>query len=89
MFLLDVHWNPALELQASDRIYRMGQSKNVKIYKFLCSNTIETSIQELQAKKRQLSENFVNAKASNIPGMAPIISNRLTVNDLKTLFQIK
>ena len=88
MFLVDIHWNPALELQASDRIYRIGQNKEVNIYKFLCSNTIETSIQELQAKKIALAESFVNAKASNIPGAPPMVSNKLTVNDLKMLFKL-
>lgn len=33
LFLVDLHWNPALEQQASDRIYRIGQTKNVFIHK--------------------------------------------------------
>lgn len=33
LFLIDLHWNPALEKQACDRIYRMGQQKNVFIHK--------------------------------------------------------
>lgn len=35
LFLLDLHWNPQLENQAQDRIYRMGQKKNVNIYKYM------------------------------------------------------
>jgi transcription termination factor 2 len=41
MFLLDLHWNPQLEQQAQDRIYRFGQKKDVKILKFVCNDTIE------------------------------------------------
>lgn len=33
LFLVDLHWNPALEQQACDRIYRIGQSRDVRIYK--------------------------------------------------------
>ena len=36
LFLLDMHWNPALEAQAVDRIYRVGQNKPVFIHKFIC-----------------------------------------------------
>lgn len=88
MFLFDIHWNPALESQASDRIYRVGQTKDVKIYKFLCQNTIEESIYQVQLKKIDLAERFVNAKASNIPGMASAGNARLTVQDLRMLFEL-
>jgi transcription termination factor 2 len=44
MFLLDIHGNPALEQQAGDRVYRVGQKKNVNIYRFICDNTIEERI---------------------------------------------
>ena len=44
MYLLDIHWNPALEQQAGDRVYRVGQKKNVNIYRFICDNTIEERI---------------------------------------------
>merc|ERR1711909_130597 len=44
LFLLDMHWNPQLERQACDRIYRVGQTKDVIIHKFLCEDTIERRI---------------------------------------------
>ncbi|KAL3277454.1 hypothetical protein HHI36_012802 [Cryptolaemus montrouzieri] len=44
LFLLDLHWNPQLENQAQDRIYRIGQKKNVNVYKFMATNTIEERI---------------------------------------------
>ena len=85
MFLLDMHWNPAIESQASDRIFRKGQTKKVYIYTFLGINTIEASIKELQTKKIELAENFVNANAK---ALALSFSYKLTVNDLKNLFQL-
>jgi transcription termination factor 2 len=88
MFLFDIHWNPALESQASDRIYRVGQTKDVKIYKFLCQNTIEESIYQVQLKKIDLADRFCNSKASNIPGMASAGNARLTVQDLRMLFEL-
>jgi transcription termination factor 2 len=88
MFLFDIHWNPALESQAADRIYRVGQTKDVKIYKFLCQNTIEESIYQVQMKKIDLAERFCNAKASNIPGLASAGNARLTVKDLRMLFDL-
>merc|ERR1712183_537019 len=54
LFLLDMHWNPQLEAQACDRIYRVGQKRNVKIHKFLCEDTVESRIQDLQVKKMDL-----------------------------------
>ena len=88
MFFVDPHWNPALESQAFDRIYRIGQKKVVNIYKFLCSDTIETSIQKLQAKKIEIAESFVNAKASDILGAPTKFQNNLTVDDMKMLFKL-
>ncbi|KAJ8983650.1 hypothetical protein NQ317_019569 [Molorchus minor] len=41
LFLLDLHWNPQLENQAQDRIYRVGQTKPVFVYKFMATDTIE------------------------------------------------
>uniref|UniRef100_A0A915D442 Helicase C-terminal domain-containing protein n=1 Tax=Ditylenchus dipsaci TaxID=166011 RepID=A0A915D442_9BILA len=52
LFILDLHWNPALEKQACDRIYRMGQTKDVFIHKFLCKSTIELGFSSCK-KRRQ------------------------------------
>merc|ERR1719323_3009267 len=79
LFLLDMHWNPQLEAQACDRIYRVGQKKNVKIHKFLCEDTVESRIHDLQTKKMDLANNVLTgAKRSN--------ANKLTLDDLKMLF---
>ena len=58
--IYDPWWNPAIEKQAQDRIYRIGQKKNVTIYKLIVSDTIEEKIQLLQNKKRELFDQVIN-----------------------------
>ncbi len=62
--LCDPWWNPAAEMQAWSRAYRMGQKKNVNVIKFVCKNTIEERILELQEKKATLNQ-FVPEKISS------------------------
>jgi non-specific serine/threonine protein kinase len=50
----DRWWNPAVENQATDRAYRIGQSKNVLVHKFVCRGTIEERIDQLIESKQQL-----------------------------------
>merc|ERR1719323_306075 len=81
LFLLDMHWNPQLEAQACDRIYRVGQVRDVTIHKFLTEDTVESRILELQNKKLELA-NSVLTGAKRTGG------NKLTMEDLKMLFQV-
>ncbi|TKR71873.1 hypothetical protein L596_019406 [Steinernema carpocapsae] len=81
LFLLDLHWNPALENQACDRIYRMGQRKNVFIHKFICKDTIEQRVLELQNTKTELANGVLDGAMSK--KMA-----KLNMNDLKFLFDL-
>lgn len=83
MFLLDIHWNPALEQQASDRIYRVGQKKNVEIYRFICKETIEERIESLQQYKIELAQRVCSAGSMTT---APASSAKLTLRDIKLLF---
>ena len=77
VFILDPWWNPAAEMQALNRAHRIGQEKNVFVYRFISSNTIEEKIQKLQEKKMELAETFVT---SNNPLSA------LSEKDLVELF---
>jgi SNF2 family DNA or RNA helicase len=52
---LDRWWNPAVENQATDRAFRIGQRRNVAVHKFLCPGTVEERIDELITKKEALS----------------------------------
>ncbi|XP_053997670.1 transcription termination factor 2-like isoform X1 [Hylaeus anthracinus] len=79
LLLIDIHWNPQLEVQAQDRIYRFGQKKNVSIYKFICKDTIEERIKQLQEKKMEIAQNVLSGGKTSV-------ASKLTLNDLKSLF---
>jgi non-specific serine/threonine protein kinase len=55
----DRWWNPAVENQATDRAYRIGQRRNVLVHKFICRGTIEDRIDQLIESKRQLADDFL------------------------------
>jgi non-specific serine/threonine protein kinase len=59
----DRWWNPAVENQATDRAFRIGQTKNVLVHKFLCRGTVEERIDELIDAKRRLSQDLVEGGA--------------------------
>lgn len=52
----DPWWNPAVENQATDRAYRIGQEKPVFVYKLICEQTVEERVLALQARKQQLAD---------------------------------
>jgi non-specific serine/threonine protein kinase len=57
----DRWWNPAVENQATDRAYRIGQRRNVLVHKFVCRGTIEANIDTIIDSKRQLADDFLGA----------------------------
>lgn len=57
----DRWWNPAVENQATDRAFRIGQSKNVQVHKLICQGTLEERIDELIERKKSLSEQVVGS----------------------------
>lgn len=59
VFLIDPWWNPAVENQAIDRCYRIGQTKHVMAYKMICKDTIEEKIVDLQKNKMQVSDAII------------------------------
>jgi len=59
----DRWWNPAVENQATDRAFRIGQTKNVLVQKFLCRGTVEEKIDALIDSKRQLSQDLLEGGA--------------------------
>lgn len=61
----DRWWNPAVENQASDRIYRIGQKNDVKIYKLIAKGTIESKIDKILGDKMYLFDSVVNAFVEN------------------------
>ncbi len=59
----DRWWNPAVENQATDRAFRIGQTKNVLVHKFVCRGTVEEKIDQLIESKRQLSQELLEGSA--------------------------
>jgi non-specific serine/threonine protein kinase len=59
----DRWWNPAVENQATDRAFRIGQTKNVLVHKFVCRGTVEEKIDQLIESKRQLSQELLEGGA--------------------------
>lgn len=75
----DPWWNLSAENQATDRTYRIGQKKNVQVYKLITKNSIEEKIYELQQKKAKLADNLLSTEATFI--------NRLSKEDIMSLFE--
>lgn len=76
---LDPWWNPAVEMQASDRAHRIGQTKPVFVYKIIARDTVEEKILQLQEKKRALVKNIIATETS--------FFKSLTQEDVKLLFE--
>ncbi len=76
---LDPWWNPAVEMQASDRAHRIGQTRPVFVYKIIARGTVEEKILQLQEKKRALVKNIIATEAS--------FFKSLTQDDVKGLFE--
>ncbi|MBQ0023695.1 MAG: DEAD/DEAH box helicase [Prevotellaceae bacterium] len=73
VFHLDPWWNPAIEQQATDRAYRIGQNQAVTVYHLVSKNTIEEKIIRLHQTKRDLADNLLDGTD---------ISHKLTGKDL-------
>jgi SNF2 family DNA or RNA helicase len=61
VFITDPWWNPAAENQAISRAHRIGQQKNVFVYRFITENSIEEKIQVLKDRKSALADKFINS----------------------------
>lgn len=57
----DRWWNPAVENQATDRAFRIGQTKNVMVHKLVCQKTIEEKIDMIIESKKELAENVIGS----------------------------
>jgi len=79
VFIVDPWWNPAVEEQAIDRCYRIGQDKKVFAYRMICKDTIEEKIIKLQAKKKKISSDLIKVDDESI-------MKGLKISDIKSLF---
>ena len=61
VFHYDRWWNPAIENQATDRAFRIGQKRTVQVHKFVCTGTLEERIDQMIEQKMELAENIVGS----------------------------
>ncbi|MDI7742982.1 DEAD/DEAH box helicase [Lysinibacillus fusiformis] len=80
VILYDLWWNPAVEAQAADRAYRMGQKNDVQVIKLVAKGTIEEKMNVLQAKKRDLISEVVDSDAR--------VAKSLTAEDIREILMI-
>ncbi len=78
VFLVDPWWNPAVENQAIDRCYRIGQDKKVIAYRMICKDTIEEKILRYQDRKKALASDLIQTEGS--------IMKDLDKKDIEELF---
>jgi superfamily II DNA or RNA helicase len=79
VFLLDPWWNPASEAQAVDRTHRIGQARNVMVYRLVAKDTIEEKVMALKARKSQLFADVMEGDA--------LSGGSITAEDLAGLFK--
>lgn len=77
VLLLDPWWNPAVENQAADRVYRIGQKNPVTVYRLIASDTVEERVLELHKEKKSIAEDVLDGAASTA----------LTPDELMRLFK--
>jgi non-specific serine/threonine protein kinase len=66
----DRWWNPAVENQATDRAFRIGQQRNVLVHKFVCRGTVEERIDAMIAEKSSLAENVIDGAETMLTEMS-------------------
>ncbi|MBB6731821.1 DEAD/DEAH box helicase [Cohnella zeiphila] len=81
VFHFDRWWNPAVENQATDRAYRMGQTRDVQVHKFISIGTLEERIDEMLESKQQLSDNVISSSEGWI--------TELSTDELRELFTLR
>ena len=81
VFHYDRWWNPAVENQATDRAFRIGQTRRVQVYKFVCAGTLEERIDEMIERKKHLAEQVVDAGEDWV--------TELSTDELKDLFRLR
>jgi len=79
VFLLDPWWNPASESQAIDRTHRIGQTRNVMVYRLVAADTIEEKVMALKEAKAKLVEAVLDDES--------LFAAALTADDLRGLLE--
>ena len=77
----DLWWNPAVEAQATDRAYRIGQQRNVQVHRFITRGTFEERINDMIRSKRELAEMTVGTGETWVGQLPP--------EELSALFRLR
>ncbi len=81
VFHFDRWWNPAVENQATDRAFRIGQTRNVQVHKYVCAGTLEEKIDEMIERKKEIAEKVIGTGE----GWLTELSNQ----ELKQIFALR
>ncbi len=81
VFHYDRWWNPAVEDQATDRAFRIGQKRSVAVYKFICAGTVEERVDELAERKKELAEAVIQSGEGFV--------TELSTESLRELFELR
>ncbi len=81
VFHFDRWWNPAVEDQATDRAFRIGQEKNVQVYKFVTAGTVEERIDEMIERKKEVADRIVEKGES--------LLTELSTEELKEIWALR
>ena len=81
VFHFDRWWNPAVENQATDRVFRIGQERNVEVHKFVCVGTFEEAIDDLIERKKEVAQAVV--------GTSEAWLTELSTQELRELFTLR
>jgi SNF2 family DNA or RNA helicase len=81
VFHFDRWWNPAVENQATDRAFRIGQKRNVQIHKFVCVGTLEERIDEMIERKKAIADHVIGAGEAWL--------TELSTAEIKQLFALR
>ena len=81
VFHFDRWWNPAVENQATDRAFRIGQTKRVQVHKFVCAGTLEEKIDLMIEQKQEL--------VGSVIGSGEAWITKLSNAELKELFALR
>ena len=77
---MDPWWNPAVEDQATDRAYRIGQTRNVQVHKLICIGTVEEKIDQMIENKKNLADNIISSSENKL--------TELSTEELRKIFAL-